>query len=277
VSLLQALEAEGKLVRPSSRVLAIAQSRQAEKRFARSLGAHPVPWLPILSEADFAHEGTRGTFGEGILKTDRLGYDGKGQREVNDTASLESAFAAHKGVPCVLEKRIPLAQEISVLVARNVRGHVEVSPAVQNVHREGILRETTWFEGIAGTYEQEAQRIAIQAAHELELEGILAIEFFVSRDGKLYFNEMAPRPHNSFHGSIEAGMTSQFTQHVLSICGLPLGRLGFHTEFEMFNLIGGTWEDDWRECLCEENAHLHLYGKAESRPGRKMGHVTILR
>jgi 5-(carboxyamino)imidazole ribonucleotide synthase len=273
VSLLRKMEEKGVLVRPSSRVLEVAQSRRAEKEFARFIGAEPVPHRCIggveaLQDADDYSE-----LFPGILKTDRLGYDGRGQAAISDHSALVEAmerFAA----PCVLEKRMPLDFEASILVARTSPHHIRVSSIVKNVHQGGILVETRWDRSMDRCQIAELgfAKIAADAAEALDLHGILAIEFFVS-GGKLFFNEMAPRPHNSFHGSIEAARTSQFEQHIRAICGLPLGDVVFRTPFRMVNLLGDDWRQ-WEEYI--DGDKVHLYGKSEPRPGRKMGHVTLL-
>ncbi len=280
VPLLEALEEEGKLVRPSSTVLRIAQSRIAEKTFAHELGVRTAQWEQVTTEGFLDREGELDNEAfsfllPGILKTDRNGYDGKGQWHVDSVESLAVAYE-QAGVSCVLEQKLQLDFELSIIVARNARGEIKFSNVVMNTHREGILDVTIWSpETDASQWEQAVQRTATSFAEALKLEGILAFEFFVA-EGKLYFNEMAPRPHNSFHGSIEAAYTSQFEQHIRAICNLPLGNLTFHSPFTMKNLIGGDYTQ-WSQHLEHPNARLHLYGKNESRPGRKMGHVTTLK
>lgn len=275
VELLKNLESRDKLVRPSSHVLKIAQSRWMEKSFVSSFGIATTPTIFIKKGdvvtrfADIIDE-----FMPGILKTDRLGYDGKGQCPVNTIKEVQTALDAY-GCDCVLEKCADLICEISVIVARNQTG-IHVSPAVVNRHKDGILASSLWSpELIQLDIEELAQNWAAKTAKKVELQGILAVEFFVTSEG-LLFNEMAPRPHNSFHASIEASYTSQFEQHVRSVCGLPLGDMRFHTPFEMRNLLGSVSEENLMECLMESQPRLHLYGKKEARPGRKMGHITHL-
>jgi 5-(carboxyamino)imidazole ribonucleotide synthase len=276
VQLLERLEQVGKLVRPSSKVLAIAQSRRAEKNFATRLGFNPTPWTGVEEHRFILRDKT--TIEKhlpGILKTNRNGYDGKGQWEVESVDEVNEVFKKAGG-PCVLEQKLRLDREVSVIVARNAYGKCCVSNAVINIHKDGILDTTVWYPSSQATnHEQSVQQTAIAFAEELELVGILALEFFVS-EGHLYFNEMAPRPHNSFHASIEASYTSQFEQHIRAICNLPLGNMSFHTSFKMKNLVGREY-DDWKQHLVVINSsRIHLYGKNESRPGRKMGHVTTL-
>lgn len=276
LSLIKELERRGGVVRPGSKVLEVAQSRIREKTMARSLDIKTALTVSIPAGAINA-DGDWSDYLPGILKTDGLGYDGKGQYRVK---TVEELIAAHKaaGVDCVLEKHVDLACELSVLVARTADGSIAVSEVVENTHKDGILDRTVW--PISDLNTQLACRTiadyAETVAEHLCLEGVLCLEFFVDTKGEVLFNEMAPRPHNSFHGSIEAAETSQFEQHIRAICGLPLGYVWFHTPFEMQNLIGGTWEEDWAHHLGQRWTRLHLYGKAESRPGRKMGHVTKL-
>lgn len=278
LTLIRELERRGAVVRPSSRVLEVAQSRIREKALARDLFIPTTKTVFIEKGTNINNDEGWLDYLPGILKTDGQGYDGKGQYPVN---TVEEIITAHQkvAVDCVLEKRVSLAFELSVLVARSAFGEISVSDVVENVHFNGILNHTTWpvkDHGFVRSKLQEAQNYATKVAEHLDLEGVLCLEFFVDREGNLLFNEMAPRPHNSFHGSIEAAETSQFEQHIRSICNLLLGHVRFHTPFEMKNLIGGTWADDWDPLLDERRTRLHLYGKAESRPGRKMGHVTRL-
>lgn len=280
LTLIKELEKRGGTVRPGSKVLAVAQSRFAEKEMAEALGI-PTTRTIFISNSHEIEGHDWSEFFPGILKTDGLGYDGKGQYLVTNTEELEAALK-DAGVDCVLEKRADLLTELSVLVARTADGHLSTSHVVENTHKGGILDTTVWpacngepmlMHSMLDEISQTAERVA----KYLELEGVLCLEFFVDTAYKLMFNEMAPRPHNSFHASMEAAYTCQFEQHVRVICGLPLGKVEFHTGFEMQNLIGGKWEVDWAPSLTDPHARLHLYGKAESRPGRKMGHVTTLK
>lgn len=278
LSLIRELERRGAVVRPSSRVLEVAQSRIREKALARDLSIPTTKTVWIAKGTDINNDGEWLDYLPGILKTDGQGYDGKGQYPVN---TVEELVVAHQkaAVDCVLEKRVDLAFELSVLVARNASGEISVSDVVENVHINGILDRTIWpvkDRGFTRSKLQEACDHAMKVAEHLGLEGVLCLEFFVDKEGNLLFNEMAPRPHNSFHGSIEAARTSQFEQHIRAACGLPLGYVWFHTPFVMQNLIGGNWEEDWAPTLHDMSGRLHLYGKSESRPGRKMGHVTTL-
>lgn len=272
--LIKSLERRSAVVRPGSKVLEVAQSRLAEKLLADQLGIPTTRKLRVpVSGFDFSIDLT--SYLPGILKTDRLGYDGKGQYRVE---TVDELIAAHQkaGVDCVLEKRVDLKYELSVLVARTADGRIKVSDAVENYHKEGILDRTIWPSSVSRKLIDAAQSYAGRVAAHLSLVGVLCLEFFVDGDDNLLFNEMAPRPHNSFHGSIEASYTCQFEQHIRAICGLPLGEVRFHTRFEMRNLIGGYFEDDWSAALVDPQSRLHIYGKQEPRPGRKMGHWTSL-
>jgi 5-(carboxyamino)imidazole ribonucleotide synthase len=256
----------------------VAQSRIREKALARDLNIPTTKTVWVSATANINTDGDWSIYLPGILKTDGQGYDGKGQYSVE---TVEELMAAHQAarVDCVLEKRVDLAYELSVLVARTADGRISISDVVENVHVDGILDRTNWpvpDRGFTRSIRFTMQKYAQQVADHLGLEGLLCLEFFVDKQGQLFFNEMAPRPHNSFHGSIEAARTSQFEQHIRAICGLPLGNVCFHSPFEMKNLIGGNWADNWSPALLNPQARLHLYGKKESRPGRKMGHVTRL-
>ena len=219
----------------------------------------------------------------GILKTARLGYDGKGQAVVADRVELASAWAALRRVPCVLERKLALAFELSVIVARGADGSLVHLPVQQNLHRAGILALTTVPAPRADAALQARAVAQAQAiAASMDYVGVLCVEFFVLDDGRLVANEMAPRPHNSGHYSIDACDLSQFELQVRTLAGLPLAPVRLHSPCEMVNLLGDLWwrdgvlaEPPWAAVLALPGMHLHLYGKAEPRPGRKMGHLTI--
>lgn len=271
--LIKKLERRGGIVRPGSKVLEVAQSRRNEKMLARQLDI-PTTKTAFISSERINTDDIWTAYLPGILKKDKEGYDGKGQWRVNTVKEL---VAAHKeaGCDCVLEKLVNLKTELSILVGRSPSGQINLSDVVENKHKDGILDTTTWPTK-HGSAAHDVWLLAERIAEHLELEGVLVLEFFVDEDDNVLFNEMAPRPHNSFHGSIEAAYTSQFEQHVRAICNHPLGKVVFHTPFTMANLIGGTWDSYWSGALLEEDSRLHLYGKSESRSGRKMGHVTKL-
>lgn len=271
-------------VRPGAAAVAICQDRSAEKtHFARS----EVPCAPhavVGTVGDILS--VRADLLPGILKTTRLGYDGKGQVRVDSRAELSSGWAALGSVACVLEKRLPLAREFSVIVARGADGTLVHLPVQQNLHRDGILALTRVpAADIAPELQARAIASAGQIASELDYVGVLCVEFFLLADGSLVANEMAPRPHNSGHYSIDACDISQFDLQVRAMTGAPLTAPRLHSPCVMLNLLGELWFDeqgeqradgpDWAGVLALPGAHLHLYGKSEPRPGRKMGHLTI--
>ena len=275
-------------VAPGAACVSIAQDRIAEKRFLASCGAasgvHPAPHQSIASEADIA--AIDDVLLPGILKTVRMGYDGKGQVVVRSRDDVRAAFAAMGGVTCLLEKMLPLAYEVSVLTARGADGASVVYPIAENVHRDGILFTTTVpGPNVSPACAEQAQQAARIIVDQLGYVGVLCIEFFVLTDGTLVVNEMAPRPHNSGHYTMDACVTSQFAQQVRAMARLPLGEVRQHSPAVMLNILGDIWftpgasaarEPDWAHVLALPGACLHLYGKEEARRGRKMGHVTFV-
>jgi 5-(carboxyamino)imidazole ribonucleotide synthase len=269
-------------VSPSAECVAICQDRAEEKRHFMKSGVACAPFAVIDSQADLADIDAR--LLPGILKTSRLGYDGKGQIGVADRAALAAAWSALKQVPCVLEQRLPLQHELSVIVARGADGSVVHLPVQQNLHRDGILAVTQVpAPDISAELQQRAVESAQRLAQEMSYLGVLCVEFFVLQDGSLVANEMAPRPHNSGHYSIDACDVSQFDLQVRCMAGLSLPTPRLHSSAVMLNLLGDLWFDDdgnertppWNEVLALPGAHLHLYGKAGARRARKMGHVTL--
>jgi 5-(carboxyamino)imidazole ribonucleotide synthase len=231
----------------------------------------------ITRAADIECEATRRLL-PGILKASRLGYDGKGQARVNNVEQLRAAFAAMGGVACVLEKLMPIEREISVVTVRSDRETV-CYPATENVHRDGILDTSILPARLAPQTARRARDIAMEVAQRLDYKGVLCVEFFVLKSGELVINEIAPRPHNSGHVTIDASMTSQFEQQVRVMCGMPLGDPGMRCPAVMINLLGDAWRDgvpDWQSIVADSRVKLHLYGKHEPRAGRKMGHITCL-
>jgi 5-(carboxyamino)imidazole ribonucleotide synthase len=270
-------------VSPSAAAVAICQDRAAEKaHFVRS-GVPCAPHALIASEQTL--EAIDGDLLPGVLKTAKLGYDGKGQVRVNSRAELRAAWAELKAVPCVLEKLLPLAREISVIVARGDSGAMVHLPVQQNLHRNGVLAVT---QVPAIDVSPDLQRAAVESARRLaesmQYVGVLCVEFFVLKDGSLVANEMAPRPHNSGHYSVDACDLSQFDLQVRTLTGAPLVAPRMHSTCVMLNLMGDLWfvagdeprEPDWASVLALPGACLHLYGKLSARPGRKMGHLTLL-
>ena len=269
-------------VAPGAQAVAICQDRAAEKaHFVRS-GVPCAPHALIATPDRLAAVSDQ--LLPGILKTSQLGYDGKGQVRVSTRAELDAAWASLKRVPCVLERLLPLAHEISVVVARGSDGQCVHLPVQQNLHRGGILAVT---QVPAVDVSDEVQGAAILAAQRLaeglEYVGVLCVEFFVLQDGSLVANEMAPRPHNSGHHSIDSCDVSQFDLQVRAMTGAPLVAPRQHSPCVMLNLMGDLWfrhserevAPDWATVLALPGAHLHLYGKATARPGRKMGHLTV--
>ncbi|PWR22282.1 5-(carboxyamino)imidazole ribonucleotide synthase [Zavarzinia compransoris] len=262
-----------KPVRPGAKALAVAQDRVAEKTFANGRGAATAPFRAVDSRADL--DAAVAALGlPAVLKTRRLGYDGKGQAMIRTAADLDAAFAAMKGQPAILEGFVDFTAEISVVAARGVAGDVAVFDPVENRHRHHILDVTIApAPALPAATALRAQTIAHDFLIALDYVGVLAIEFFVTADGALLVNEMAPRVHNSGHWTIEGAETSQFEQAARAALGLPLGCPLRRGRAVMLNLIGDDAHAHGR-LLLAEGAHLHLYGKAEARPGRKMGHVT---
>ncbi|HTH16714.1 MAG TPA: 5-(carboxyamino)imidazole ribonucleotide synthase [Magnetospirillum sp.] len=259
-------------VRPNWRVLEVAQDRIAEKRFFNSIGIATAPWAEVSCLDDLKAAVT--DIGRPcVLKTTRLGYDGKGQVKITAATDLEAAWASLGGAPSILEGFVDFDGEVSIIVARGVDGAWATFDPAWNVHTNHILDTTTIPAPISYELAEQARKAAHKVAEALELEGLLAVEMFVSKDGHLLANEMAPRPHNSGHWTIDACVTDQFEQFIRAVCGLPLGSPDRHSDAIMKNLIGDDVHD-WPQILKDPSAKLHLYGKSEAREGRKMGHVT---
>ena len=264
------------IVRPSGASVAIAQDRRREKGFFAERGFPVGAFAAIESGADLDGALARVKL-PALLKTARFGYDGKGQARIESAADLKRVFAEWKSVPCVLEELLALELEISVVLARAGDGTTAVFPVAENQHAGGILDLTIAPARIAPQLAREATELATRLAAGLDYVGVMAVEMFVV-GGRLLVNEMAPRPHNSGHYTIDACRTSQFEQQVRVLCSLPLGDPSQHTPAVMVNLLGDIWshgEPRWEAALAHPGAHLHLYGKREARPGRKMGHVTV--
>ncbi|MFN8021773.1 MAG: 5-(carboxyamino)imidazole ribonucleotide synthase [Acidimicrobiales bacterium] len=271
--------AEATLVRPRPGAIEITQDRRAEKRFLSGAGVPVAPFAVIDTAADLDTPlADRGVAFPAILKTARLGYDGKGQVTVHDDDELRVAWQQLGQVACVVEQRLPLDREVSVVLARGADGACASFPTVANTHVRGILDLTVVPAPAADDDHHAAADLAIAIAEALDYVGVLAVEMFVV-DGRLVVNELAPRPHNSGHWTLDAAATSQFEQQVRAVCGLPLGDASLTSGgAAMVNLLGDDWaggDPDWAAALASPGAHLHLYGKAEPRPGRKMGHLTV--
>ena len=279
---------ERTFVAPAASCVSIAQDRILEKRFfvecAPTSGVMPAPHKTIASHADI--DAIADDLLPGILKTVRMGYDGKGQVRVRTREDVRAAFDAMNGVTCLLEKMLPLAYEVSVLTARGADGVSVVYPIAENVHRDGILFTTTVpGPNVSDTCAKQAQDAARAIINQLGYVGVLCIEFFVLADGTLVVNEMAPRPHNSGHYTIDACVTSQFAQQVRAMARLPLGDVRQHSPAVMLNILGDVWfggdsdtprEPAWDRVLALPGANLHLYGKDDPRRARKMGHITFV-
>ncbi len=266
------------VVSPSAKVVSIAQDRLAEKRFLKEAGFPVAAFSPVRNRGDVAPAATAIGF-PAILKTNRLGYDGKGQTTVAAAGSLASAFDGLGGVECILEERLRLECELSVVLARGADGALAAFPAGENTHRDGILETTVVPARVEEQIAREAGELARAVATALDYIGVLGVELFVANGGRLYVNEIAPRPHNSGHYTLDACSTDQFEQQLRALCGLPLAEPRLLSPVTMINLLGDLWttgEPRWVEAFRRPGASLHLYGKHEPRPGRKMGHLTCL-
>jgi 5-(carboxyamino)imidazole ribonucleotide synthase len=260
------------LVAPSPRAVAIAQDRIAEKAFLVDAGLPVGPYAVVddpQADPPIAYPA--------ILKTARLGYDGKGQRVVADASEMRAAWRLLGSVPCVLEQVLDLQTEISVVVARTGDGGFAAYPVAENRHVDGILDLTVVPATVPRRLADRATGLAMTVADQLEYVGVLAVELFVV-DGDVIVNELAPRPHNSGHWTLDVAQTDQFAQQIRAVCGLPLGDVSMtQPAAAMVNLLGDRWEGgdpDWVAGLGDPRVALHLYGKAVARPGRKMGHLT---
>ncbi len=265
-------------VAPGADSIRIAQDRNVEKSVASEHGLQPVPYAALRESGDIpAAVAAVGL--PAIVKTARLGYDGKGQIVCQSEADVQAAFISQGRTVCVLEKRIELVAEVSVVLARGYAGDTAVFPISQNVHVNGILSTSTVPASLDEALLDRARELALQLAEGLDYHGVLAVEFFIDAAGQILFNEMAPRPHNSGHYTLDATVCSQFEQQLRALCALPLGSTRLLSPVCMLNLLGDVWshgEPRWSSLFEREGAHLHLYGKAEARPGRKMGHVNCL-
>jgi 5-(carboxyamino)imidazole ribonucleotide synthase len=258
-------------IRPNRRALAISQDRITEKTFLNDLGLTTAPWAAVNSEADLREAvSTLGT--PAILKTTRLGYDGKGQARINAPEDSPAAWASMNNAPSVLEGFVAFDREVSVIAARGLDGSVACYDPGENIHRDGILRTTTLPAKLTPAQRTDAVLLAASILNALEYVGVLGVELFVTRAG-LLVNEIAPRVHNSGHWTQAGCSVDQFEQHIRAVAGLPLGDGGRHADVVMENLIGDDI-DRLPALLRERDVSVHLYGKGAPRPGRKMGHVN---
>jgi 5-(carboxyamino)imidazole ribonucleotide synthase len=273
-----AAAAEHTAVRPAGSVLHTTQNRLREKTFLASAGLPTTRFTPVNSLDDLQsallHHGT-----PGILKTAGFGYDGKGQARIDNPSEAAAAWEAIGQVPAVLESLVDFEMELSVVAARGFDGDFVHYGTVRNNHQNGILDITVAPAEVEERIEREAVRLTRAVLEQLQVVGVLCVEFFLTRAGHLLINELAPRPHNSGHFSFDASVTSQFEQQLRAVCGLPLGSTEQMRPAAMANLLGDLWtsgEPDWAAACAESGVKLHLYGKFEARPGRKMGHLTAL-
>ena len=271
--------AERIIVRPSPNAVAIAQDRRREKQFCVDNRIQVAPFAVIENLDDVGAIADRADeLFPAILKTSRMGYDGKGQQRLANYTELRGAFTALGNVPCVLEKLVPLDDELSVIVARGVDGEVVTYEPTRNLHVDGVL-DVSSAPIPNSQVTEHARKVALRLAEALDYVGVLGVEFFVS-GGELLVNEVAPRPHNSGHWTIDAAQTSQFEQQVRALVGMPLGSTAMtHPAVVMLNLLGDRWahgDPNFALAASDSAAHLHLYGKSEAKPGRKMGHLSVV-
>lgn len=266
-------------VRPNPNVLFTTRHRLREKEFIQAQGISTAPFAPVRSEKEL-QEAIKTIGTPSVLKTCELGYDGKGQMRIPSPVGggeelLRQAWQSLGKAECILEGFIDFSAEASIIVARSTSGEARCYPLVENIHRDHILHKTIAPASFIDVHQANAVRIAKTLAEALDVVGLLAVELFVTKDG-LLVNELAPRPHNSGHWTMEGTPTSQFEQHIRAICGWALGDTMARSECEMINLLGDEWHE-WQHYAKLPEAHVHLYGKNESRVGRKMGHVTIVK
>lgn len=260
---------------PSPQILAISQHRVLEKTTINTMGIATAQFTPVSNLEELRNAAK--TIGlPAVLKTARMGYDGKGQTILREEDDIKNAWDTIANNDLILEGFVDFTMEISMIVARDAKGNIECYCPVQNTHKNHILHETIAPAPISTKLVSEAENIARKIASELNLIGLLAIEMFVTSDDKIIVNEIAPRPHNSGHWTMDAAVTSQFEQAIRAVCGLALGNTTRLCDARMLNLIGDDI-NDWQNHTAQKNAKLHLYGKKETKAGRKMGHVTFLK
>jgi len=276
---LEAISAE-RAVRPSARIVAVAQDRLKEKQALSAMGVPVAPFRPVTS-AETLRQALEAVGCPAILKTARGGYDGKGQCRINDPNEAEAAFDAldRGSVGLVVEAAVPFEKEVSVIIARDRAGQTAVYPVVENEHRRGILHRSIAPARVTETVAERAHALARRIAQALDLVGVLAVEMFVMPNGEVLVNELAPRPHNSGHYTLDACATSQFEQAVRAVAGVGLGSTRQHTPAVMLNILGEHVQSvlaAYPELMRDPWVKVHLYGKKEARPGRKMGHLLVM-
>ena len=265
-------------VRPGAAAVAVAQDRIREKTALAERGFATAPFRAVTDSASL-ETALAAIPLPALLKTSRLGYDGKGQATIERRDDAAAAFARLGAVPSVLERRLSLERELSVVLARGADGAAAVFPVGENHHRDGILETTVVPARVPERLIREARDLAVAVAESLDYVGVLAVELFVADGERLFVNEIAPRPHNSGHWTLDACSTDQFEQQVRALCGLPLAEPRLLSPVAMVNLLGDLWSrgaPHWAEVFRRPGVRLHLYGKAEPRPGRKMGHLNCL-
>lgn len=265
-------------VRPSGDAVWTTQDRLREKSFLNRAGVETARWQPITTSGECNAAWRALGAARAILKTAQFGYDGKGQARIGTADELSAAWHALGGVPCILEERVDLARELSVMVARDAAGAVATWPVGENVHVDGILHTTVVPAAIPTAMGQATRAVAERIVTALDYVGVMGVECFVTSDGRLLVNELAPRPHNSGHWTLDAAVTSQFEQQARIVAGLPLGDTAALGPTAMVNILGDCWaggEPKWAAALAMPGVRLHLYGKREARAGRKMGHLTV--
>jgi 5-(carboxyamino)imidazole ribonucleotide synthase len=269
--------AQSTRVHPSAQAVGIAQNRVLEKNFIRDAGLPVAPFVVIHQASDLPDDAH--TIYPAILKVARFGYDGKGQARVKNQAEAQTAFDAFKQEVCVLEHMLPLDLEVSVVLARDAHGNIAAFPTAENSHLNGILDVSIVPARCSEVIKANAQELAKKLAKELNYVGVLGVEFFVVGT-QLLVNEIAPRPHNSGHYTLDACVTNQFEQQVRVTAGLPLGDANLHSNAVMVNILGDSWvggqNPNWEKAFTHPNLKLHLYGKHEPRKARKMGHFTVI-
>lgn len=265
-------------VRPGAQAVAITQDRIHEKNFLKDNGFPTAPFT-VIHSLDDLKSGIEQIGTPAILKVSRFGYDGKGQFSIKAASDADKGWETLNGEACVLEQRMPLDIEVSVVLARGLEGEVTTYPVAENIHEEGILDVSVVPARIDKVLETKVTEMATKIANALDYVGVMAVEFFIS-NGELLVNEIAPRPHNSGHYTLDACVTDQFEQQVRAVCGLPLGDTRLLSPVVMINMLGDIWHGGnapkWQKLLDHPNVKLHLYGKHEARPGRKMGHFNVL-
>ena len=276
---LQYVEHKKMLLYPAASAVTIAQDRNKEKEFINQIGVKTVRYHAVHQDADI-EQGFQKLQVPLLLKTVRFGYDGKGQSEVANAAEAKAVFSSLGQKDCILEEKLTLKKEVSVLLVRDLQGNSTCYPIAENIHRQGILHSSMTPAILDHALADQVRQSARLIAQELNYCGVLAVEFFITDNDELYVNEIAPRPHNSGHYTIDACMTSQFAQQVRVMCGLSAGITDLLSPVVMVNILGDAWDGDtppnWSLVLNQSNAYLHLYGKNKARPGRKMGHFCLL-